>query len=871
MFAPQTGSFGSSQSRAFLCHSSRDKAYVERVATKLYRSRVNYDSFTFEQGSTFLEAARKALSESQLFVLFASKSSLDSLWVDFEVEEAEELLRQDIIKSAVVITIDSRVQPSDLPKWMQRSLIEPLLSVSAATRLIEYHLNKLRGIQPDSLLFIGREKLVAEFAQRLTPAPEVVAPHIILLGGLSGVGRRSFLRRALPSTMSQRLGPIFSLEVTSGIDVLHSQLLDELGVLDTRADADLALTQFRNATLSEKGVTLANLFQSAALGNMVPVIVDEGGLLNSDTTYSVEALSLLEALAKLQDVTVCFVHTKRPNVDDAALMRLQAIYFKVPPLDLEATTLLLTRSLRNAGIAATSEQISELAPYLDGYPPAVNLAVSFAKEYGLDTTLADKSKLNDFKVRTFSSVLKALPLLDQDWAILRILASEVILPLEVLSAVLQADEVAVANRLRHLIDLNLVLPSASGFQLSRPIKAAVYSMAGGIKEEEYHAIANRLRGIFWHDSAQLPHIEIIIATVHAVSRSDTKELKDFGAFVLPSILYKAAKENYDRGGRQAWEQGLHLCETLLQLNPDHIRTLVLVCKIFIRLGLWSKAEDTLTKLRGIRAVDVPYLVGFKLWKQGKLAEAVVAFRSAIASGHHAPEAYHGLASCLFQLDNLADAEKAVQQGLRHKKINKLLLHVGAQVAIARRKFDVADKYIQSLSRLGEDSDYYHRKATLLIAQNKWREALVCANKAVSEPWPRFEALANRAHILIEVEEFDQALADLQKLDDDFRFETGKQDVKLGLRSKVNLRRNDWRNAEILWDQIADKNRPVHLALRVEILRQSINDPRVSPGEKAKAKAELESIRVSAADTAFVFPEDVADMIDEDDDEAGNDE
>jgi len=92
--------------RAFLSHATVDKHFVEIVARKLGRQRVQYDSWAFENGQEFTTAIQEALSRSGVFVLFASKAAIESLWVRFEVNEGAELLRSGLMKSTLVLIID---------------------------------------------------------------------------------------------------------------------------------------------------------------------------------------------------------------------------------------------------------------------------------------------------------------------------------------------------------------------------------------------------------------------------------------------------------------------------------------------------------------------------------------------------------------------------------------------------------------------------------------------------------------------------------------------------------------------------------------------------------------------------------------------
>jgi tetratricopeptide (TPR) repeat protein len=829
--------------RAFLSHSSADKDFVLTVARQLGRRRVRLDVWEFESGIAFVKAIRVAVAGSDMFVLFASRQSLRSFWVKFEIEEAEELLRIEALKNALVLIIDRDTRPSDLPKWMQRGLIDRVLNPNAARRIIEHQLNRLRGLEYQPL-FLGRGDLLKDFSEQLIPAPEAAAPHLLIVGGLPGIGRRTFLAHACEDFLSVRIGPVLYLRATDGLDALHLALLDELGAMDTKAQVAEALKQFQASTLEGKASTIAQMLASASLGNVAPIIVDEGALFDSSGRYTADALAVFEALRKYPESIICITHTRRPIIEDRDLRNLHAVYTRVPPLELAATKLLLNQSLRNAGVAANTDQVNELAPYLEGYPPAINLAVSVAKEYGLAALLADKSGLVDFQIRTFAGVLDKLKISEDEWELLRVLTSEVVLPLQALAAVLGKPENETATLLRRLVDLNLVLPSGENYQIAFPVKFAVSSLRGLLTEKEFGRIATHLKNTYWDNQEQLPPIEVIYATVHSAMRSDGTDLTDFTGFVIPSMLYRAAKEYYERGGPDAWERARKLVSQLLLLDAKHKSGLILLFKIDVRLGQWAEAERTLTAIRQRGFPEQHFLTGFLLWKKRGFAKAVSAFRTALALGQTSVEVYHGLGICLFRLDDLDGAGKVVQEGLSRRRPNSLLLDLAAQIAIARRNYAEAESYIDRLHRVRADADYHHRLATLLNARKRFRDALPHAKAAMEGARRRFEVEATLVDTLIELGDFQEASTRLEDLDRRGRYGTEHKDVRLGLRCKSCLRQGKWKEAEDLWEELGDRARPVHAGLRQEILQQKVEDLSTTPGQRAEAASELEELRAS---------------------------
>ncbi|MCK4245485.1 MAG: hypothetical protein KAX20_07675, partial [Candidatus Omnitrophica bacterium] len=166
----------------------------------------------------------------------------------------------------------------------------------------------------------------------------------------------------------------------------------------------------------------------------------------------------------------------------------EVAFHRLYPLNLDDTELLLRQVLRMANVEATNDQIKTLALYMDGYPPAIKLASTYAKFYGLATLIADKSILTDLQVRTFTPILNRFGLDQQEWEILRMLAGEPTLPIEVITEVLCIRPEECARALRHLIDLNIVVPVEYQFAISPPVREAVNKLRGPLTKSDYRGL-----------------------------------------------------------------------------------------------------------------------------------------------------------------------------------------------------------------------------------------------------------------------------------------------------------------------------------------------------------------------------------------------
>ena len=92
--------------KAFLSHSSRDKDIVRKIKNKLTRVWTYFDEDCFEAGEDFRDAIVSRIETSNVFVLFASKNSLSSDWVKYELDEIYWQRIKDNNIDVIVLTLD---------------------------------------------------------------------------------------------------------------------------------------------------------------------------------------------------------------------------------------------------------------------------------------------------------------------------------------------------------------------------------------------------------------------------------------------------------------------------------------------------------------------------------------------------------------------------------------------------------------------------------------------------------------------------------------------------------------------------------------------------------------------------------------------
>ena len=202
-------------------------------------------------------------------------------------------------------------------------------------------------------------------------------------------------------------------------------------------------------------------------------------------------------------------------------------------------------------------------------------------------------------------------------------------------------------------------------------------------------------------------------------------------------MHKAAKEEYNL---KNWDAAIEFAERTLQADPSRDGARIILCKAWVRKEHWSEAEKVLKKLeaRGVRAQF--YCRGFLEWKRGNLGEAVSAFQSALEAGDRSISVLRDLAHCLFRLGKAGDAKNVLSKAPEWMFGNSYVVDLAAQIAIAEKDWDTAQRYVSVLEHITTAQDYHYRWATLLAAQSRYPEALEHAEISfsvsllASRPW-----------------------------------------------------------------------------------------------------------------------------------------
>jgi hypothetical protein len=278
--------------RAFLSHSSKDKDhYVRGVAKWLGKDNIIYDEWTFEEGEKPLDEILKSLDITELFVLFLSNNALDSDWVQTEIVQAKNRLDASSIAKIFPIIIEDGLTYDDerIPDWLRENYnLKPIKRAQVAAKRIHNKLRELSWSKHPELkkrqnLFVGRNDKQEEFEERIHDFDKK-KPSVIVATGLVGVGRRTFLHKALYKTniteCSHKPSSIFLDRSVSIEDFILK--LNDLGLKDF-GDRLLDLT---TTSIHDKINMIHEIMDAAYDSKEIIYMVDDGCIVNYERKIS---------------------------------------------------------------------------------------------------------------------------------------------------------------------------------------------------------------------------------------------------------------------------------------------------------------------------------------------------------------------------------------------------------------------------------------------------------------------------------------------------------------------------------------------------------------------------------------------------------
>jgi hypothetical protein len=342
--------------KAFLSHSSHDKAFVRQVYNALGASQAHLDAATFEKARLNIEAIHSALRDSDVFVLFLSENSLDSDFVHHESLLAMERLAGGTLQRIMLICIDTISLERVDPRLRNLNIVTHAGSIGGCTRRIQSCLVELSiASSATQEVFVGRESEIRNLKSAITK-PSSDSPSVIAISGIDGVGRRTLIKKIIFEVL-----PSFAqfasihIERNQGLDDLFRSLIRLRGRTTLKL-ATQELIAFCETDDEGKLRAVHQEISDLLEENETLMVIDSGGLLDDEGDYHTYIKQAFAPFDHYPRPAAIFIQRRMPPFSKRK--ELTGYHFeRVSPLGQEETRNLIGAKLKAAKIDFTSDHV----------------------------------------------------------------------------------------------------------------------------------------------------------------------------------------------------------------------------------------------------------------------------------------------------------------------------------------------------------------------------------------------------------------------------------------------------------------------------------------------------------------------------------
>jgi hypothetical protein len=397
----------------FLSLSFVDETFVRAVYDRLPRGIARYYQRSFDRGEDLIDAMERNLDASEIFVLFASRASLRSLAVGFEINEARVRVIFGKMKKVFVFPIEPGLTFSDLPKWLHSSW-QPNVGESPADIarfLTTILLEPDRGLSVAAPQVVGRGATV-DAARRLAALHlqrRRASPRVFIFPGIFGIGRRTFasyyLRQGMGPDANLPYGPSIQLSAQAELIDLYRSLRSEVTPAITPQAMAADQIAFQGLGQNEQITEIIRVMSHFGALQQAVTLVTAAGLFEDVATPKAWVSPLLKAIPDDQIlIIVSNIQFRTEFIDDLG----NAIQMRISELENDdiRTLMIFTANLLDLGEFKISDRLVQAT---GGHPDVANAAVRLAKQRGTVSLSAILDSYSRFSVQSSATQFTPKP------------------------------------------------------------------------------------------------------------------------------------------------------------------------------------------------------------------------------------------------------------------------------------------------------------------------------------------------------------------------------------------------------------------------------------------------------------------------------
>ncbi|BDD08533.1 hypothetical protein FUAX_09650 [Fulvitalea axinellae] len=674
-------------SRAFLSHSSKQKNLVRNIANNLGKGQCVFDEFEFESGMPILGEILKGLKSTELFVLFISDDSLNSEWVQQEISEAKNILDNGYQKSIYPILIDRSLNVGDdkrIPSWLKKYLLKAITDHFLITKKIKQRLRELSlehnpSFKAKESLFVGRNEMLDQLESKIYSIGDF-KPHSIIVSGMVGIGRRTFLKNALKwvKKIQEFYEPIYiTLDTKDSIEDFIIKVQD----FEDRTSSE-SLEQLQSLSFEEKIEEAKSLLVKVKSSNEFIFIIDFGCVIKPSKKVANWYLKLIEDSQFKNLLTLNIVSRFRPSTNFLRKQK-SVINFHLNTLSDKDTEKLFVKYLTLLGHDLLEKDAQEVLSILNGVPAQTHYAVEFIHDYGIIEAKKNKQDIIDFgETQVFYLIESIRKKGNFEFDFLVLLSNFEFVSYEILYSIIE-DEDKVNNTLEDFYIagvFDLVGANKEYIKVHYPIADYLKRSKAKLKPEFRDKIRSFIKKFVTQSSHREEYDDIsqlLLNVKGAILEGHNLPEK----YYIPSFILKTVVEHYYNG---KYRNVIKLIDKVLDKKRRLDNDLIREFQYWLCLSLAREKDDRFEiEIQNISGADFYYLHGFYYRFIKRLGDSQYYLEKALQKNPNFQRAKRELVNVKLMKEDYQGALKLAKENYENQKLNAF--HIQAYFICLTRK------------------------------------------------------------------------------------------------------------------------------------------------------------------------------------------
>lgn len=622
--------------KVFISHSSDDKKLVHQVVEKLGKNGIIVDEFVFETGERTEQEIDIAISNSGVFCLLISQSSMNKNWVRREIVKVKSVIDDGGNIKFLPLIIDESIDYSykSIPQWIrdEYNLREKFSHPIFLARKIEEEINKLRWeqyphIKERETIFAGRDYDMAKLRERFAYSDMLQRRAVVVSGIPDGIGRRRLLMEFIKIINPNKKETHTPLSIGLSKDKSIEDFILSLNSL-LLCDGNEDIVQFVSTATREQKIEKAVSLISLICSQKEELLIrDDGAIVLNDGSICDWFDGIISSKEINQVMFFIASRNRLLNINDYP----EIVHYALKPLSENDAMVLLKEALQQYNTSISPEEAKKLLEKTAYMPQLILNCADKIVELGVDLTMKNqreyeyrgdeliKSLVDDYKDNT--AYLQMLILLSEvEYLTYRQIESICLgiidNPLDILMEFYTLSIYEHFGSNNEFVRMNPII--------SDLVKRSRYRLNPDI----WSRLQDRTNEIIEQQDFESADLGILSKKIENEIKGDIRNINR--NHIVPSIALKIIADEYGKKQKQAYLNVILLCNNILDnrhiLYNDIIKRIYYyLCASYAHLG-----DETFFELRNeLNEYEQVFLHGIYYRKCKRYDKAELKFRKAL--------------------------------------------------------------------------------------------------------------------------------------------------------------------------------------------------------------------------------------------------